>query len=129
MHSVRTLLNLSLFPGALRIANPCRIEKNQSVKIRFCSCFLSEFSPFPPQGPSATSGPQITAVGKSRRSGRRKEINKQRRTYTFNLGVPPWRHCFSKKIPRFREASSLEFWCSKGHFAQFDLILTNSDLC
>ena len=41
------------------------------------------------------------------------------------LGVPPWSLLFFvKKITAISSLLPLEFWCSEGHFAQFDLILT-----
>ena len=40
------------------------------------------------------------------------------------LGVPPWSLFFCQKITAISRLLPLEFWCSEGHFAQFDLILT-----
>ena len=40
------------------------------------------------------------------------------------LGIQPWSLFFGQKITAISRLLPLEFWCSEGHFAQFDLTLT-----
>ena len=40
------------------------------------------------------------------------------------LGVPPWSLFFCQRITAISRLLPLEFWCSEGHVAQCDLILT-----
>ena len=56
----------------------------------------------------------------------RKKLQDRALFEIIRLGVPPWSigAFFRQKITAISRLLSLEFWCSKGHVAQFDLMLT-----